>query len=90
MPFEKPAFKWTESKTSLIELIYALHTQKVFNEGKADLAEIAKCFEKLFDIELGDIYRASNEIKNRKINKTKFLDVLRENLNKRFEEQDYK
>ncbi len=89
-PLENKIFKWTESKTSLIELIYALHTQKVFNDGKADLAEIAKCFEKLFDIELGDIYRASNEIKNRKINKTKFLDVLKENLNKRFDEQDYK
>lgn len=87
---EVKTIKWTESKTALIELIYALHTQKVFNNGKADIAEIAKTFEKLFDIELGDIYRASNEIKNRKINKTKFLDVLRENLNKRFAEQEYK
>lgn len=87
---ELKTIKWTESKTALIELIYALHTQKVFNNGKTDLAEITKCFEKLFDIELGDIYRASNEIKNRKINKTKFLDVLRENLNKRFEDQDNK
>lgn len=89
-PFEKKKLKWTESKTALIELIYALHTNKVFSDGKADLNEIAKYFEKVFDIELGDIYRASNEIKNRKINKTKFLDVLRENLNKRFEDQDYK
>jgi len=89
-PFENKILKWTESKTALIELIYALHTNKVFNDGKADLNEIAKYFEKIFDIELGDIYRASNEIKNRKINKTKFLDFLKDNLNKRFEEQDYK
>jgi len=89
-PLDNKVFKWTGSKTDLIELIYALHTQKVFNDGKADLAEIAKCFEKLFDIELGDIYRACNEIKNRKIKKTKFIDALSENLNKRFYEQDYK
>ena len=87
---EKPVIKWTENKTSLIELIYALHTEKVFNDGKIELVEIAKYFERIFDIELGDIYRASNEIKNRKINKTKFLDSLSENLNKRCEEQDYK
>lgn len=87
---EKPAVKWTENKTSLIELIYALHTEKVFNDGKTELVEIAKYFERIFDIELGDIYRASNEIKNRKINKTKFLDRLKENLNKRFEEQEYR
>jgi hypothetical protein len=89
-PLENKVFKWTASKTDLIELIYALHTQKVFNDGKADLTEISKCFEKLFDIELGDIYRACNEIKNRKIKKTKFMDTLTENLNKRFDEKDYK
>jgi hypothetical protein len=85
---EFKTLKWTESKTALIETIYALHAQKAFNNGKADIVEIAKYFEKVFDIELGDIYRAFNEIKNRKINKTKFLDTLSENLNKRFEEQD--
>jgi hypothetical protein len=87
---EKPVLKWTESKTSLIELLYALHTQKAFNNGKADIVDIAKHFEKIFDIELGDFYRVWNEIKNRKINKTKFLDTLKENLNKRSEEQDSK
>jgi hypothetical protein len=87
---EVKTLKWTESKTALIESIYALHTQKAFNNGKADIVEIAKYFEKVFDIELGDIYRAFNEIKNRKINKTKFLDTLSENLHKRFEEQDWK
>ena len=89
-PLESKSIKWTASKTDLIELIYALHTQKVFNDGKADLAEITKCFEKIFDIELGDIYRACNEIKNRKIKKTKFIDTLSENLNKRFDENDNK
>jgi hypothetical protein len=87
---ENKTFKWTASKTDLIELIYALQTQKVFNDGKAELTEISKCFEKLFDIELGDIYRACNEIKNRKIKKTKFIDTLSENLNKRFDEKEYK
>ena len=87
---EKTVLKWTENKSSLIELIYALHNNKAFNDGKVDLVDIAKHFEATFDIELGDIYRVFNEIKNRKINKTKFLDSLSENLNKRCEEQDYK
>jgi hypothetical protein len=87
-PFEIKTIKWTESKTSLIELIYALHAQKTFNNGKIDIAEMAKYFEKIFDIELGEIYRVHNEIKNRKINKTKFLDILKENLIKRFDEQE--
>lgn len=44
-PFELKTIKWTESKTALIELIYALHTQKTFNNGKMDIAEMAKYFE---------------------------------------------
>ncbi|WP_291097648.1 MULTISPECIES: RteC domain-containing protein [unclassified Flavobacterium] len=83
---ELPTMKWTESKSAIIELIYALHTQKAFNNGKADIVDIAKHFEIMFEINLDDIYQVSNEIKNRKINKTKFLDLLKENLKKRFEE----
>lgn len=89
-PIENKKIKWTSSKTDLIELIYALHTQKVFNHGKADLTEITKSFENYFDIELGDIYRTCTDIKNRKIKKTKFIDTLSENLNKRFDENDNK
>ncbi len=83
---ELPTMKWTESKSAIIELIYALHTQKAFNNGTADIVDIAKHFEIMFEINLDDIYQVSNEIKNRKINKTKFLDLLKENLKKRFEE----
>lgn len=83
---ELPTLKWTEGKSAIIELIYALHTQKAFNNGKADIVDIAKHFEIVFDINLDDIYQVSNEIKNRKINITKFLDLLIVNLKKRFEE----
>ena len=81
-----PTLKWTESKSALIELIYALQSTKAFNNGNADIVEIAKCFAIVFDINLDDVYQVSNEIKNRKINITKFLDLLKENLRKKFEE----
>jgi hypothetical protein len=35
------SLKWTASKTDLIELIYALHASKVFNDATLDLKEIA-------------------------------------------------
>lgn len=81
---------WTESKTSLIELIYALHTQAVFDKGKTDIKLIAKSFESIFNIDLGDFYHTYLELKNRKVNRTKFLDSLREGLNKKIDEQDEK
>lgn len=47
--------KWTANKNALIELIYALQAAGSFNNGKADVKEIARCIEVNFDIDLGDL-----------------------------------
>lgn len=51
-----PKLNWSGSKTALIELIYALHSQGVFDNGNADIKVIAKTFERAFNIDLGDFY----------------------------------
>ena len=84
------SLNWTASKTSLIELIYALHYQGVFDNGKADVKLIAKYFESVFNIELGDFYHTYLELRNRKMSRTKFLDTLRESLIKKMDEQEEK
>src|SRR5690606_20291494 len=81
---------WTGSKTSLIELIYALHSQGVFDNGNTDIKLIAKTFELAFNINLGDFYHTYMELKSRKINQTKFLDNLRDALIRKIDEQDEK
>lgn len=83
-----PNLKWTASKTALIELIYALHSQGVFDNGNADIKVIAKTIERAFDIDLGDFYHTFMELKSRKINRTKFLDSLRGALIKKMDEHD--
>ena len=70
---------WTENKISLVELIYALHTQGSFNKGTLEIKDITSAFEKLFNVELGDIYRSYMEIKARQ-NQTKFIDELKTKL----------
>lgn len=82
--------KWTGSKVALIELIYALHYQNVFDNGNNDIREVALYFESTFDVDLGNFYQAYLELKNRKMNRTKFLDALREELMRRMDEQDEK
>ncbi|TDS57227.1 RteC domain-containing protein [Myroides indicus] len=82
--------KWTGSKVALIELIYALHFQKVFENGNKDIREIARYFESVFGIDLGNFYQTFLELRNRKMNRTKFLDALREELIQRMGEQDEK
>ena|SRR5690606_17602222 len=82
--------KWTGSKVALIELIYALHYQGVFDNGNNDIREVAQYFEGAFGIDLGNFYQTYLELRNRKMNRTKFLDALREGLIKKIDEQDEK
>lgn len=79
---------WTGSKVSLTELIYALQSEGIFNNGTADLKNIAEYFEEIFNIDLGQYRRTFLEIRLRKDNRAKFLASLQEKLIKRMEDTD--
>jgi hypothetical protein len=79
---------WTGSKVALTELLYALHSKGVFNNGAIELKEIASFFEENFNIDLGQYRRTFLEIRDRKSDKTKFINALEEELLKRMEETD--
>ncbi len=82
------SLNWTGSKTALTELIYALYAQGIFDNGNADIKVIAKTFEIAFNISLGDFYHTYLELKSRKMNRTKFLDSLRDALICKMDEKE--
>ena len=86
----KPNIKlmWTGSKVALTELLYALHSEGVFNNGAADLKDIAEYFEHNFDIDLGQYRRTFLEIRARKSERTKFITALNDTLIKRMDNSD--
>lgn len=79
---------WTGSKAALIELLYAFHSEGVFNNGASDLKDIAEYLENVFNIDLGQYHRAFLEIRVRKSDRTKFLNTLKEKLIKRMDDTD--
>jgi hypothetical protein len=79
---------WTDSKTALIELIYALHSLGCIDNGKVDIKQIASYFETMLNIDLGDYYKTYLEIRVRKNIRTKFLDALKDSLTKRMNDSD--
>lgn len=79
---------WTGSKVALTELLYALQTEGVFNNGNADLKNIAEYFEEVFNIDIGQYRRTFLEIRVRKEERTKFISSLREKLLKRMDDTD--
>lgn len=87
---QKSEIKWTGSKAALIELMYALHSEPVLNNGNVELRQIALLLENTFNVELGQYHRTFMELRTRKGARTKFLDNLRDALNQRMEFADEK
>jgi hypothetical protein len=80
--------QWTAPKVALIELIYALHTEGVFNNGDSELKEVITFFEAVLEVDLGQFNRTFLEIRNRKSERTKFLTTLTTKLILRMEDAD--
>ena len=79
---------WTGSKTDLVELIYALKTSGVINNGDYQIKELIEVLSDIFNIELGNFYKTFSEIRNRANNQTKFINKLALNLVKKIEIDD--
>lgn len=79
------SLQWTESKTALVELIYALQASTAINKGNVDIRELVALFEQIFNVRLTDVYRTYVEIKIR-ATPTKFLDSLKDGLVNKIEE----
>lgn len=80
--------KWTDSKASLIELIYALNESGAINDGKTDIKTICAEFERIFNFELKDVYSTYRDITLRKTDRTKFLTKLTDSFEDRVSRSD--
>jgi hypothetical protein len=84
----KNSFEWTESKASLVELIYGLHESKCINDGKLELRQLAELLKNIFpNVDIRDYYRIFIDLKSRS-QRTKFIDTMKSNLIYRLEQED--
>jgi hypothetical protein len=80
--------KWTGSKSAFNELIYALHQSKAISKGELSINQLIPAISSFFNLDPGDYYKSINEIKNRKKERTKFLNQLVATLEEKFESDD--
>lgn len=88
--FPKIKHTWTGTKTEFVELIYSLHTKGSIDHGQIELKELADYFSIVFNTDAGDFYRIYLNIRNRKDSRTLYLDSLRDNFNRKMDEDDRK
>lgn len=79
--------KWTQNKTSLIELMYGLYYSNAVNNGECSIKDLKNVFELMFNVDLGNVYRTYHELKNRDI-RTPFIDSLRIAVENKLDEDD--
>lgn len=81
-------FRWTAPKVAAIELGYSIYAAGVLNNGNADIKEIMTYIEASFKIDLGDYYRTYLAMRDRKRDRTPFLNSLIQKLLRKMDEND--
>lgn len=85
----KSTLRWTGNKIDFAEILYALHFSDAVNDGNTTIKELTEAFGYILNVDLTkDIYKYYMEIKQRKIEKAKFLDHLKAILKHRIDEDD--
>jgi len=80
--------KWTGKKIYLAEIIYALDSAKVIDNGRMSIQELTQLFGYIFGVDLTkDIYDYYKQIRGRKKDQTLFLNFLRDVLQQRIDEK---
>ena len=87
---EQVQLKWTGSKVALIELLYGIHATSVVEGGRADIKQLAKGLEQLFNLNLGNYYRVYQDIRLRKKGQTQYIDCMKSQLIRKMDELDFK
>ncbi len=85
----KSTLRWTGNKIDFAEILYALHFSDAVNDGNTTIKELAEAMGYIFNVDVTkDIYKFYMEIKQRKVEKAKFLDHLKAILKRRIDEDD--
>lgn len=83
-------YRWTDTKAAAVELIYAIHESGSVNNGKAEIKELVELFEVAMNIDLSNVYNIFVSLKNRKNNRSVYLDAIKDSFLKRLNEEDCK
>ena len=87
----RSTMRWTVNKVDFAEILYAFQLSGAVNHGKITVKELAEGMGYIFNLDITkDLYTYYGEIKQRKIEKAKFLELLKKALKRRIDDDDSK
>jgi hypothetical protein len=66
MPPDRSSLRWTGTKAEAVEIIYELVHVGVLCNGQAAIVQVTRWFEQEFQIDLGNVSKIFQDIRNRK------------------------
>jgi len=88
VPVLKSKLRWTGKKVFLVELAYGISFTGMINNGGIEIKTIIKIFEQLFDVDLKDYSRIFLDARRRKIDRIKYLTMMKNALENAMDEFD--
>ncbi|MBP9978636.1 MAG: RteC domain-containing protein, partial [Bacteroidales bacterium] len=85
---DMPKLVWTSTIRDLVELIYALHYTKSFNNGEMTLKETVHHFEQFFGVKIDNFSHSFLRIRERMKERTVFVSKLQNTLESKIIEKD--
>ena len=82
--------KWKGHKNGLVEVIYAMIASEAIDNDETSINQLTQIFSKVFQVDLGNVYKIYGEIKSRESQPTKFLDMLKQSLLNRIKKDNEK
>lgn len=88
VPVLKSKLRWTGKKIFLVELAYGISFTGMINNGGIEIKTIIEIFEQLFDVDLKDYSRIFLDARRRKIDRIKYLNIMKSAMENAMDEFD--
>ncbi|MFI3322945.1 MAG: RteC domain-containing protein [Rikenellaceae bacterium] len=79
---------WTDKKSDIIELCYALYAKGSINRGQVSIKDLISKMEQVFHVNSGNYYHVYSSFKDRKKEQVQFISALSKALKKKIDNEE--
>lgn len=83
-----PEMKWTDKKSDMVELCYAIHSKGSINNGLVPIKDIISKMGRIFSVDVENYYQIYGTFKGRKKERLPYLSALNSSLNRKMDCED--
>lgn len=83
-----PEMMWTDKKSDMVELCYAIHSKGSINNGSVPIKDIIAKMGRIFSVDVENYYQIYGTFKGRKKERLPYISALNSSLNRKMDCED--